>query len=313
MGHSNLCSNLTTFLNNGRCVSCEKPGPGRGITPNCGYDDNGGRHEVPSKKCLVNTFNDGTGYFCQPCSPCPPGFIEENSCTPNANTKCHATKQTTTASATTQGNLSSAFNPSFDATEATRKEQWSTAVPRPGTHLLDHNPAITKLPPESWALPLTFLICTTLLLLSCLFIYRKRGLRKSPCPDAQFTAVKLHKITQLKDIISPDIVAAPLMCVLDDLDVLEELIILLDPETHGIKNTKHLASLCNFPSSWVTYTYSLKESKSPLKALLEGIACKHPEWTVGSLAELLSQMERMDAVMALSKIHPDKLDTIIDV
>lgn len=258
-------------MKTGTCALCDKPGSGNQITENCGYDDKGGRHEMPVKKCDNSTFNNGTGYFCEPCSSCPEDFITVTPCTAIADTTC-SKQQTTTGSAKT-------------------------------------NLGINKLPPESWAVLLTFIICTTLL--SCLFIYRKRGYRKSTCPDV-CPLCAVQETTELKGIFSPEILAAPLISVLDNLDVLEELIILLDPETQGIKNTKHLAALCSFSSNWVTYTYSLKESRSPLQSLLKEVTCRHPEWTVGSLAELLRQMERMDAVMALSKICPGKLD-ITDV
>ncbi|KAM9724429.1 IGF-like family receptor 1 isoform 3-T3 [Menidia menidia] len=101
-----------------------------------------------------------------------------------------------------------------------------------------------------------------------------------------------------------DILSAPLQAVLDDLDVLEELIILLDPETVGIKNTKNLASQCSFSAAWITYTYSMKDSKSPLKVVLEGVTSKHPDWTVGHLAKLLRQIQRNDAVAVLAKLKP---------
>lgn len=103
--------------------------------------------------------------------------------------------------------------------------------------------------------------------------------------------------------VGPDILSAPLQTVLDNLDVLEELVILLDPESHGVKNTKHLASQCSFPSTWITYTYSMKESKSPLKAVLEGVTSSHPDWTVGHLAKLLRLIERNDAVAVLAKLR----------
>lgn len=96
--------------------------------------------------------------------------------------------------------------------------------------------------------------------------------------------------------------SAPLQVVLDNLDVLEELVILLDPESHGVKNTKHLASLFSFPSTWITYAYSMKDSKSPLKAVLEGVTSRHPDWTVGHLTKLLQQIERNDAITVLTKI-----------
>jgi len=101
-----------------------------------------------------------------------------------------------------------------------------------------------------------------------------------------------------------DILSAPLQTVLDDLDVLEELVILLDPETRGIKNTRHLASHWSFSSSWITYTYSMRDSKSPLKAVLEGVTSKHPDWTVSQLAQMLRQIERNDAVAVLVKLRP---------
>lgn len=102
--------------------------------------------------------------------------------------------------------------------------------------------------------------------------------------------------------VGPDILSAPLQTVLDNLDVLEELVILLDPESHGVKNTKHLASLCSFPATWITYTYSRKESRSPLSAVLEGVTSRNPDWTVGHLAKLLRHMERNDAIAVLAKL-----------
>lgn len=113
----------------------------------------------------------------------------------------------------------------------------------------------------------------------------------------------LKSVLRTPDLFSADdVLSAPVQTVLDDLDVLEELVILLDPETQGKKNTKHLASHCSFPSTWITYTYSMRDSKSPLKAVLEGISSKHPDWTVGHLAKLLKQMDRNDAVAVLAKL-----------
>ncbi|KAM6995542.1 IGF-like family receptor 1 isoform 2-T2 [Tautogolabrus adspersus] len=112
----------------------------------------------------------------------------------------------------------------------------------------------------------------------------------------------------LEDVLSPNVLSAPLQTVLDNLDVLEELVILLDPESHGVKNTKHLASHCSFTSTWITYTYSMKDSKSPLKAVLEGVTSRHPDWTVGHLAKLLRQMERNDAMAVLAKVRLTEMD-----
>lgn len=84
--------------------------------------------------------------------------------------------------------------------------------------------------------------------------------------------------------------------------------ILLDPETQGAKNTKHLASQCGFSSAWITYAYSMRDSKSPLKAVLEGITSRQPEWTVGDLEKMLRLMERNDAIAMLSRLRPDGTD-----
>lgn len=104
------------------------------------------------------------------------------------------------------------------------------------------------------------------------------------------------------------IVSAPIKTVLNDLDVLEDLMILLDPETQGVKNTKHLASHCGFSSAWITYAYSMRDSKSPLKAVLEGITSRQPDWTVGDLVKMLRLMERKDAIAMLSRLRLDGAD-----
>lgn len=52
----------------------------------------------------------------------------------------------------------------------------------------------------------------------------------------------------------------------------------------------------------------MKDSKSPLKAVLEGVTSRHPEWTVEHLAKMLRLMERNDAIAALAKLKPNQLD-----
>lgn len=137
-------------------------------------------------------------------------------------------------------------------------------------------------------------------------------LSNTPLPHTFYPAVstsikRKHQTSQLP-AAGPQILSAPLLTVLDRLDVLEDLVILLDPESHGVKSTKHLASLCSFSSSWITYTYSMKDSKSPLKAVLEGITSRHPDWTVGHLAKMFRDMERHDAIAVLGNLDINKLD-----
>ncbi|KAG7269055.1 hypothetical protein CRUP_003676 [Coryphaenoides rupestris] len=131
------------------------------------------------------------------------------------------------------------------------------------------------------------------------------------CPDGLLQHPVAHSQSLNWNLLlavlpSPKVQAAPLRMVLDDLDVLDELIILLDPESSSVKCTKHLASYCSFPSTWINYTYSMRDNKSPLKSVLEGVTTQHPDWTVGHLAKMLAEMGRNDAIIVLAKV---KLNT----
>ncbi|KAE8288660.1 IGF-like family receptor 1 Transmembrane protein 149 Precursor [Larimichthys crocea] len=173
-------------------------------------------------------------------------------------------------------------------------------------------------PDKHWALPLAILIVILLVVLSAFVIYMKRNRRgqetvlafnkRSSYMNAGFSSLSAAPSNNDLEDTSSAIMSAPLQTVLDNLDVLEELVILLDPESHAVKNTKHLASLCSFPATWITYTYSMKDSKSPLKAVLEGVTSRHPEWTVGHLAKLLRQMERNDAIALLARLRVNDMD-----
>lgn len=211
---------------------------------------------------------------------------------------------------------------------------WSSRQPGLSPRPLDPSPSslpnltgattvATGLPTHVlWTVPVTSLIFIAVLVLSACVIYTKRNKRlhrrgqptectyrrKLSYTNSGFSSLSAPPGNDLEEILSPAILSAPLHAVLDDLDVLEDLIILLDPESHGKKNTKHLASHCSFPSSWIDYTYSMKDSKSPLKAVLEGVTSKHPDWTVKHLAKLLKHMERNDAIAALANLRRNELD-----
>ncbi|RXN23155.1 IGF-like family receptor 1 [Labeo rohita] len=109
-------------------------------------------------------------------------------------------------------------------------------------------------------------------------------------------------VTKLSELLAPKVQEAPLKTVLNNLDALEELVLVLDPDISGAKNTRHLAAQCSFSFAWINYAYSMKEHKSPLVAVLEGVVAKNPDWTVGHLAELLSGIGRNDAVEILAKL-----------
>ncbi|XP_031154761.1 IGF-like family receptor 1 isoform X1 [Sander lucioperca] len=298
MGHSERCPDLKTFWdkNTLKCELCSVR-PGYGITPNCGHGDDGSKHDVPYKECKDNTFNDGSSPDCQTCASCPPRFIISSPCSTTTDTKCED-PGTTTVPVTVSRLTPTQTNPGSGL-----KPNEATTTP------LSSNAGLL------WAVPLVIVISIMLVVLCACLIYmkRKRGQptvltysRRSSYVNSGFSPLPDPPgNNDLEGILSPNILSAPLQTVLDNLDVLEELVILLDPESRGVKNTKHLASLCSFPATWITYTYSMKESKSPLKAVLEGVTSRHPDLTVGYLANLLRRMERNDAIAVLGKLGQD--------
>uniref|UniRef100_A0A2K5PU81 IGF-like family receptor 1 n=1 Tax=Cebus imitator TaxID=2715852 RepID=A0A2K5PU81_CEBIM len=99
----------------------------------------------------------------------------------------------------------------------------------------------------------------------------------------------------------------PLSRLLDELEVLEELIVLLDPEpgpgggmAHG--TTRHLAARYGLPAAWSTFAYSLRPSRSPLRALIEMVVAREPSASLGQLSTHLAQLGRADALGVLSKL-----------
>ncbi|XP_008283213.1 IGF-like family receptor 1 isoform X1 [Stegastes partitus] len=287
-------------LDSKRCISCPIS-PGFEVTRHCGYDDDGNSNHSPKTQCKPETFNDGSGAFCKPCSKCAPGHLDKP-CTTTADTICFdpGTKSTRVPATTPVPTLHVSASPS--------SKTHGITISTRGRETQVSNVSLVP-----WVLPLAILLSIALAALLAFIVNmkRKRGQhrpigdsRRSSYDNPGFTALSAPAGDNvLEDIINQNILSAPLQTVLDNLDVLEELVILLDPESPGIKNTKHLASLCSFPSTWTTYAYSMKESKSPLKALLEGVTSRNPDWTVGHLAKLLRHMERNDAIAALSKIR----------
>nr|XP_020475737.1 IGF-like family receptor 1 [Monopterus albus] len=302
MGHSDICRDPTTRwrIEVGECVPCPKS-PGHKTTTNCGYGDDGARHEVTFLPCQSNTFNDGSRYDCQPCSPCQSGERVVSKCTPTNNTKCEKPRSRTTEGPAPKPTTSASVFSNIPTTKE-------------GSSLANKATPHQEPPTSPWVVPLVSLLSITaiIVLISAVMIYRKRKrgqhtepscCRRSSLTSPGFSSLYTSADNELESILSPNILSAPLQTVLDNLDVLEELVILLDPESRGIKNTKHLASHCSFPSTWITYTYSMKDSKSPLKAVLEGVTSRHPDWTVEHLAKLLKLIERNDAIFVLSKLR----------
>ncbi|XP_015232329.1 PREDICTED: IGF-like family receptor 1 isoform X1 [Cyprinodon variegatus] len=298
---SQRCIDETTYFNQETrtCIPCERKA-GFEVYPNCGRSDDGGVHSDTFRECPSNTFNDGTFDKCRTCSPCPIGLFELKPCNSTSDTVCQEESRSTAA---TLSDPATTFAPSSSTAAATQKYS---------THSLPEGGSVPNA--ALWAVPITIIVFIMLAAAICaLKMKKKRGLCKSvfyrrrmSYKNEGFSPISSSgtNTEALEDILNSQILSAPLHAVLDDLDVLEELVILLDPDTQGIKSTKHLASHCSFPSTWITYTYSMKDSKSPLKAVLEAVTSKQPDWTVGHLANLLRQMGRNDAITVLAKLRP---------
>ncbi|XP_046894414.1 IGF-like family receptor 1 isoform X2 [Hypomesus transpacificus] len=288
--YSERCKpNRNTYWNDGfqQCQQCKSRFPlkaGYEFSPNCGFDDQGGRHETPYVPCNPQTFNNGSFVECQSCTICSVKTIHK--CNTTVDAQCcegeedgcglgFTTKRTTLAS--TLGST-------------TKLPQFTSVTPK---HFLGfvfwkrkqkhRYPCCKDNKKQPNCTPIT--------------------IEEDPLYNGHYTN---HYATQSQvekqDTLSLEIQSAPLQIVLENLDVLEELVILLDPERPGVKNTTHLASRCSFPSTWITYTYSLRATRSPLKAVLEGVTTRNPDWTVGHLAQLLKEMDRNDAVAVLTKL-----------
>ncbi|MED6281950.1 hypothetical protein CHARACLAT_027068 [Characodon lateralis] len=307
IAYSDNCSDRTTYWDSHRgiCVPCERK-PGHEVNPNCGRDDEGGIHQTVFRECKPNTFNNGTSAYCQNCSPCPPGISVLKLCTLTSDTICQERSRnelTTVAFSKAAATLAATTSFSPAATTTTNNTAISQDKGSPPTTAL-------------WAVPITIIFVILLAAAVCaLKLKKRRGLlksvfykRRTSYKNEGFSPISTPGTNskEVEDFLNDKILSAPLHTVLDDLDVLEELVILLDPDAQGIKNTKHLASYCSFPSTWITYAYSMKESKSPLKAVLEGVTSKQPDWTVGHLVNLLRQMDRNDAIAVLAKLRPSQ-------
>ncbi|XP_062322650.1 IGF-like family receptor 1 isoform X5 [Osmerus eperlanus] len=249
---------------NGQCIQCKLKFPikaGYEFSPNCGYDDEGGRHEIAHRPCNPKTFNNGSFVECQSCTICSGKTIHE--CNTTVDAQCCEGKEDgrglgfTTKRTTLASTLASTLGSTLGST--------------------------TKLP-RSTSIGITCTTVFVIILLLLVVFWKRKQKYIYPCCKGL------------------EIQSAPLQIVLENLDVLEELVILLDPERAGVKNTTHLASRCSFPSTWITYTYSLRATRSPLKAVLEGVTTRNPDWTVGHLARLLKEMDRNDAVAVLTKL-----------
>uniref|UniRef100_A0A673VCF1 IGF-like family receptor 1 n=1 Tax=Suricata suricatta TaxID=37032 RepID=A0A673VCF1_SURSU len=126
-----------------------------------------------------------------------------------------------------------------------------------------------------------------------------------PCPGS-LEASEVSLVPLLGKEL-PGLASQPLSRLLDQLEVLEELIVLLDPEPGPgggmiCGTTRHLAARYGVPAAWSTFAYSLRPSRSPLRALIEMVVAREPSASLGQFGTHLAQLGRADALQVLSKL-----------
>ncbi|XP_045438477.1 IGF-like family receptor 1 isoform X6 [Pipistrellus kuhlii] len=153
----------------------------------------------------------------------------------------------------------------------------------------------------TFALPLVLVLLVTSA--AILLFTLQRHSPYYPCPG--FNTSQGSLVASEAEL--PNLASQPLSRLLDELEVLEELIVLLDPEPGpggalACGTTRHLAAKYGLPASWSTFAYSLRPSHSPLRALIEMVVAREPSASLDQLGTYLAQLGRADALQVLSKL-----------
>ncbi|XP_008573911.1 PREDICTED: IGF-like family receptor 1 isoform X3 [Galeopterus variegatus] len=157
----------------------------------------------------------------------------------------------------------------------------------------------------SFALPVVLLLLLTLAVI--LLLALRRHLCLPSALEASKTGNRWKEVSLLPLLSRESLASQPLSRLLDELEVLEELIVLLDPEpgpggSMACGTTRHLAARYGLPAAWSTFAYSLRPSRSPLRALIEMVVAREPSASLGQLGAHLAQLGRADALQVLSKL-----------
>ncbi|KAJ8289767.1 hypothetical protein GJAV_G00005110 [Gymnothorax javanicus] len=291
--------NLATYWNPQlmRCELCEmkfKKYAGYQFSPNCGMQDDGGQPAPAYEPCENgSTFNNGSFISCRKCKLCLPGQLTLASCNITTDTQCCE-----------KGIF---FQEECRTPDATKLTPTVEMLTESTTRFMNIEPTSESKNHCSWIAVVPVLSTVCLLLL----IYKNKKVKccRKGDPSEGECKVKVNtnilppqRNKKVDELLATHIQEAPLQTVLDNLDVLEDLIMLLDPDNSMAKTTRHVATHCSFSAMWINYAYSMRDIKSPLKAVLEAVTTKSPEWTVGHLAKVFNEIGRNDAVAVLAKL-----------
>ncbi|XP_029402565.1 IGF-like family receptor 1 isoform X2 [Mus pahari] len=296
---SHFCGHLEYWNPDKRCCSrcLQRFGPPAcpdyEFTENCGLNDFGDTVAHPFKKCSPGYCNPNGTELCSQCSSgaAAPAHMESPGRThKQCRKKPIPPKAVCPLKPEEAGPSSSPWRRSLGQT--TVNEVFS----QPGFV----SPAVLPLAVLPLLLVLLLILAVVLLSLS------KRKVRSRSCSSSAFgdpsTSLHYWPCPEFQGLASQ-----PLSLLLDELEVLEELIMLLDPEpgpsgSMAYGTTRHLAARYGLPATWSTFAYSLRPSRSPLRALIEMVVAREPSATLGQLGTHLAQLGRTDALLVLSKL-----------
>ncbi|XP_043936357.1 IGF-like family receptor 1 isoform X3 [Protopterus annectens] len=245
-------------------------------------------HSKTIRQCDDGKYNDGTHELCQECTNCTSELLLKN-CTKESNTLCCNPGEEKAPDGTCRNKNSIEERNTF---KDSHSAQWTR-----------HKPG------KDWittVLVILAIVVIGTIFITVLIILQKRK-RTSLCEennesyagDSNNPAAYVH--FKCENQIC-DLEMIPLQKVLDNIDMLEELIMVLDPDVKNRKNTRHIAARYGLQANWIIYAYSRMDHYSPLKSVLEYVVSKNPDSTVQEFINILSQIGRNDAVKILQKM-----------
>ncbi|XP_054445014.1 IGF-like family receptor 1 [Pteronotus mesoamericanus] len=295
---SQHCGRLEYWNPDNRCCgSCLQrfgppPCPDYEFSENCGLNDFGDHVTHPFKKCPRGQCNPDSAELCSPCgggakAPTPAG----------TQRRCREKPVPTKEPCPLKPEISSVLSSREPSSPATSSPLWTSEHTVPWQALL------------TVALPLVLVLLVTSAAILW-FTQQKhspyrhgKAIHPYPCSDPS-TSPHSQEPSEAE---LPNLASQPLSRLLDELEVLEELIVLLDPEPGpggalACGTTRHLAARYGLPAAWSTFAYSLRPSRSPLRALIEMVVAREPSASLGQLGTHLAQLGRADALQVLLKL-----------
>lgn len=325
---SQHCGRLEYWNPDNRCCSSclqrfgPPPCPDYEFSENCGFNDFADHVTYPFKECPFGQCNPDNAELCSPCgagatAPAPAGSRS------GTQRRCREKPVPPKEPCPLKSGKPRVYSSQEPSPSAISSVSWTP----------ERNVTQQALP--NFALPVVLVLMVLVLLVTSAVILllaqrcHRRAKVLHPYPGLVCGDTNIHTVFSLPssspgsleasdagDKVSlvpllgrelPSLASQPLSRLLDELEVLEELIVLLDPEPGpggGMARgtTRHLAARYGVPAAWSTFAYSLRPSRSPLRALIEMVVAREPSASLGQFGTHLAQLGRADALQVLSKL-----------